>query len=1353
MAVFKYYLGLDMGTNSVGWAVTDIQYNILKVKGKDLWGIREFNEASTAAERRTHRVSRRARQRKTVLIGLLKYYFHDEICKKDPYFFQRVDNSKYHLEDKDDEVKYTYNIFNDINYTDADYFKQYPTIFHLRNELIFNPNEHDIRLVYLALLNMFKHRGHFLNDSLIDDDSEMKIDEAYLELANLLSEYTEYYLKTDVNITELENILSDRDESRTKKFEKIVELLEIDSKNKPYKEMIRGLCGLKFNAITIFSDVQLEDGQKLDICLSDASFEEKADDIASILGEDYFQIILSMKRLYDIGSLSEIMKGYSYLSEARVASYKKHKEDLCCLKRVIKKYCNKECYEKIFNSDEDGSYASYVGSFNSNSKQRRVGNKRSIEDLYKEIKKILKAVPQEDADVQRILTSIDNETFLPKQLTASNGIIPNQIHEKEMKKILSNAENYLPFLKEKDEKNQTVSERILKLFTFQIPYYVGPTTENSQKNGGNGWVIRKEAGQVLPWNIEEKIDMKATSEAFISRMIRRCTYISGKPVLPRASLEYQSFCVLNDINNIKIDGYRISVELKQDIYNDLFLKGKKVTKKQLCKYLYSRGLITSENQVSGIDIEINNTLSTYKIFKNIFGDDIIYDSTKIMIEDIVFWCTVYGESKKFLRERLCEKYGDKLSQDQIKKILGLKFKDWGNLSKDFLELSGVNKETNESMSIIKALWENNLNMMELINSDLFDFKEKIVEYQTDLMKTIYNIEVDDLENYYFSAPVKRMVWQTILVVKELVGVLGCEPTRIFIEMTRKHDEIAKRTINRKKKFEALYKSVKDEDTDWMNVIADADDTGRIRSKKMYLYLTQKGKCMYTGKHIELSDLFNSNLYDIDHIYPRHFVKDDNIDNNLVLVCKDKNAHKSDIYPLEEQIYSSQKEMWSELKKLGFINEEKYNRLTGRNSFTDEQKAGFIARQLVETSQGTKGIANILQQLLPESKIVYAKASNVSEFRQSRDIPKSRLVNEFHHAHDAYLNIVVGNVYYVKFTQDPLNFIKNDYDKDKINNNYNLSKMFDWDVKRKGEVAWIAQKKNGDVGTIATVKKVMSKNTPLMTRYCFEGRGKISKEERHSAKEAKQIGYLPYKTSDLKIKDVTKYGGFTSITVAYYFVVEHDEKKKRIRTIESVPLYLADKINSNHEELDKYCKNELGLVNFNIRVRKIRIGSLLKQNGYFFYITGKTGNRLIVRNAVNICFRKEWIKYSSKIEKYQEKKIIDDIITKDKNELFYDEFIKKYENSIFANRPNSILEKLKKAFPVFKESNIEQQCSILYQLLNLSKILGSECDLRLIGESPNCGKMLINKKIGDDDIYLINQSVTGLYENKINLRTV
>lgn len=101
-----YYLGLDMGTNSVGWAVTDQHYNLLKAKGKDLWGIREFIEADTSVERRTHRISRRRRQREQARIGLLNDYFHDAIIAIDPSFFQRLENSKYHLEDKDQNVRY-----------------------------------------------------------------------------------------------------------------------------------------------------------------------------------------------------------------------------------------------------------------------------------------------------------------------------------------------------------------------------------------------------------------------------------------------------------------------------------------------------------------------------------------------------------------------------------------------------------------------------------------------------------------------------------------------------------------------------------------------------------------------------------------------------------------------------------------------------------------------------------------------------------------------------------------------------------------------------------------------------------------------------------------------------------------------------------------------------------------------------------------------------------------------------------------------------------------------------------------------------------------------------------------------
>ena len=79
----NYYLGLDMGTSSLGWAVTNEKYQLLRKKGKDLWGVRLFSEAETAAARRSHRVSRRRREREKARIAYLKEVFAEEINKKD----------------------------------------------------------------------------------------------------------------------------------------------------------------------------------------------------------------------------------------------------------------------------------------------------------------------------------------------------------------------------------------------------------------------------------------------------------------------------------------------------------------------------------------------------------------------------------------------------------------------------------------------------------------------------------------------------------------------------------------------------------------------------------------------------------------------------------------------------------------------------------------------------------------------------------------------------------------------------------------------------------------------------------------------------------------------------------------------------------------------------------------------------------------------------------------------------------------------------------------------------------------------------------------------------------------------
>lgn len=68
----EYFIGLDIGTESVSWAMTDTQYNIQKRHGKALWGVRMFSEAQKAEERRGFRTLRRRYERKTLMLLKLR---------------------------------------------------------------------------------------------------------------------------------------------------------------------------------------------------------------------------------------------------------------------------------------------------------------------------------------------------------------------------------------------------------------------------------------------------------------------------------------------------------------------------------------------------------------------------------------------------------------------------------------------------------------------------------------------------------------------------------------------------------------------------------------------------------------------------------------------------------------------------------------------------------------------------------------------------------------------------------------------------------------------------------------------------------------------------------------------------------------------------------------------------------------------------------------------------------------------------------------------------------------------------------------------------------------------------------
>lgn len=1353
----EYFLGLDMGTNSIGWAVTDEKYNLIRRKGKDCWGIREFESADSAVERRNNRVSRRRRQRDKVRRGLVRSYFADEIAKIDPNFFARLDNSKYHILDKDEGLQYKSSIFNDEEFSDVEYYAKYPTIFHLRKELLESTEPHDVRLVYLAVSNMFKHRGHFLNESLSASDSEINVQEVYDSFVNLVAlnsdEDGEEFPKVDVD--RIIDILGDKDISRSAKVEQISILLNLDKNQKRKIEYIRCLCGLKADARKMFLNCVSE--EKIEVCFDDYSFEDKIPELASEIGDDNYQIIELMKQIYDEGILAGIRKDFTYLSEARVAEYDKHKADLALLKNVIKKY-KPESYDDIFRSHLSGSYSAYVNSNNSHGIERRGmggSSNRNSEALYKKIKSVISEI--KDENVGYILEEIAKENFLPKQLSDKNGVIPNQLHKVELSRILSNAEKYLPFLKEKDESGLTITERIVELFSFQIPYYIGPTSEKSCEDGGNGWVIRKKQGTVLPWNIDDKIDVAGTSEQFIMRMVRDCSYLQGEKVLPKASLEYEAYCVLNEINNLRIDGEKISVELKQDIFRDLFqnTRNGKPTRTGLERYLIARGALTSNAKLTGIDNNINNSLKSYSKFKNLFGERVNQDDFKKLIERVIFLGTVYGDSKKMFKECLEKELSNQLTSGEIKRIVGYKFKDWGRLSKEFLEMNGVCKSTGEVMSLIHAMWDTNYNLVELINSDDFTYKEVLEGKRNSILADFSELKYSDLDDYYFSTPVKRMVWQTILIIREISEIVGKEPKRIFIEMARSDQEKGDlgRKDSRKKMLLDLYKNVKDELHDWNSLIENADSIGRLRSKKMYLFITQMGRDMYTGEPIDLDKLFDDNIYDIDHIYPRSFVKDDSIINNLVLVDKRINNRKQNYYPVNIEIASNPKvkSLWKTLHDLKLINDEKYARLTCRTPFTDEQLSGFIARQIVETSQATKGVADIIKGLCPNTTIVYSKAGNISDFRHQYNLFKSRLANEFHHAHDAYLNIVVGNVYYVKFTQNPMNFIKNDYTKDYENNRYHLGKMFEYDVKRNGEIGWIAQSKNNP-GTIVTVKKTINRNTPIMTRMNYEGHGMLFNLTLYGKNVAKQKNYVPIKGSDSKIADVEKYGGYTSLKPAYFIFIEYGTNKKRKKAFDVVPLIHASKIKSK-EELKEYCEKELGYENVRVICEKIKKDSLISLDGFLLYIAGLDSRKNVeFHNAVNLFISARENNYIHDIETSVDSHI-NPRVNRESNIELYDVITRKFLEGIWSNHPKSLSEVLTLGRDKFINMAVDDQVSVLYKVLQITSIGGNTAiGLKEInGPASDAGRIRISGNMtGRKELRIINQSVTGLYSNSVDL---
>ena len=1347
----KYYLGLDIGTNSVGWAVTDENYNLCKYAGKRMWGIRLFEGGETAEQRRISRSNRRRLSRKKQRIDLLQELFAEEIAKMDPTFFIRLNESRLHLEDKSTGEKFP--LFTDKDYTDIQYYKEYPTMYHLRKELIENSKVHDVRLVYLACHHILKNRGHFLiNGSFSDVKKLSSVCESMLNSFNGISKY-----QIEINdIERLEEILSDRKKQKSVKAKELIQIFECGpcedkTDEKTCKAIVsnlsKWLTGLKGNINSIF-DMQFEEIDTSSFSFTEPKYE---DTISAALEEkypDYADVIQKIKTVYDWSVLVEIMAGEDYLSFAKVNAYNKHKENLCILKEVIRKYCDSEMYHKFFNGfDEKNGYGNYIGSIYKNGHSYAM-KKCSTEDFYKTLGKILDKIQPEKEDenvLEELKVEVKNQTLLPLARTTANGTIPNQVHIQELKAILDNAKKYLPFLNEKDEYG-TVAEKIISIAKFRIPYYVGPLSTRHKKQGANSWIVRKQEGRIYPWNFEEMVDLEQSNKEFIQRMTNKCTHLIGEDVLPKNSLLYSRYMVLNELNNLRIRGNKISVNLKQELYKELFCTKAKVTGKGLFNYLKKEDEELALEDISGFDIDFKSSLTSYLDFKKqILGEEIEKDKYKDIVENIIKWKTIYDDDSKMMKKMIEREYPNVFSKDQIKKICRFKYSGWGNFSLSFLNgIRGADRETGENFTIIEALWKTNYNLMQLLSKQ-FTFREEIDLINADKVGKIDKVSYDNTVKDLIVSPAnKRAIWQTVQITEEIKKVMKCEPERIFIDMARGGEKEKRRTVSRKARLLELYAACKDDVRDWTKEIENREER-EFNSKKLYLYYTQMGRCMYSGEEIDIDELMQKNSkWDIDHIYPQSKIKDDSID-NMVLAKKVINNSKQNKL-LSPDIRIKMKKYWNTLYKGNFISKKKYDRLTRTEDFTNEELSGFIERQIVETRQSSKAVAELLNRLYEHSEIVYVKAGLVSDFRHDNKLLKSRRINDYHHAKDAFLNIVVGNVYNAKFTSNPRKWIK-----ENRGTNYSIRRVFDYNVKRGNTVVWQGVKDAGH--SIEAIRKTMARNDILYTEYTYCDKGELFNATLVRKGNDKAINLK-------KDLDSVKYGGYnTPKTSAFAFIEFDGKKKERKNHIVEIPVYIVNIASRQPDTIKEYLEQKKGYKNVVVKKYPIKKNALIKVDGYLARLRGATEKDVLLKNAVQLVLRDEYSENIRKVEKYLENNIqyqadskFEGFTQEDLNDL-YDELYIKLKESIYNKRPANQLGTLEKGREKYRAiGDLREKAKIINNILALFQCdATTSTNLKEIGGTANAGNMAYNKNtLPTKKLILIHQSVTGLFETEEEL---
>lgn len=1350
----SYGISLDMGTNSIGWAVVwdsgDKADQIVVRKGKRLYGARLFDAAEDSKKYRSARSARRTLGKKIWRLNLLKGVFKDYVLNEDKDFFKNLHLTQTH---QGSNI-----LFREPNYQDKDCFREFPTIYHLRKALS-NPEQIEqfkarglyYRFLFLAAHDMLKNRGHFLIASDLDfsnttNIAEQKVTllneivEEILEFANANNESEKAIPEKDEVIAEINNYFSNSDAKQNNELASCI---------------YRAIVGNVINYKKLFGDNDKETG---------LTFKKKELNYLYTESDEVNRTIEKMFSYFSILQAKKILEHAESISDFKIKLFKNHQRTVFLLKTLFN---GTDIYKKIFK--KDGVYEKFIG----NGKGYKSGKKRPLktyqDGFIKELNKILTEFFKNDEIKTTFLAEAEskglefkefaeyllseNPTFedvekgytlyTPTNFEYSREVM-NQLHLAELRKIL----NCSPL-------DADTKKNIETLLTFKADYFLGPLSQNVP--GKNQWIVKKpgfENEKITPFNLDKVVDKIKTNKEFISRMQRTCSYLVSEKTMQQETILYQDYIFFNTVNKLcfgegltpitQEDKARLYQYLLDNNSNQLTLK---TIEKQLDNKKVSKGMDLNVDKPT-----LPLSLSAQRKFRAIFGLENqvpadYLDSAKVAFFDEVINNFSYAdknniEAKLEIIKELAHAYNIaefkeieinkdvKLTQELTKenfvtpnvdvvalnKLMQVKSNKAGKLSRKFL--AEINLANNEGLwqPVISHLRESNLNLQELIYTVIEDKSVNLEAIADENTKKELNLTDPNYLNQYlaerFVPPLsRRPIIQANKLIDEIIEIMnGQTPSHVALEFTRTNNkkDKNKRTTSRREQIKKQIESLKNAEYQYLiNELESNDKDPDLKSDKLYLYFSQLGKDMYTGKTIDIRNLED---YDIDHIFPQAKITDESIHNNKVLTSKDENRKKLDKYPLPSEIQSREnvRKHWDILKNAKLITQEKYIRLTRTTELKPEEVTEFENRQKNILDWVNKELINFLKDYkfkdIKDFEPVYSKSSYVDEFRKTFDFLKFRNLNKFHHAHDAYLNDVLAKIFKSrhKYYEDG-NVEFKDKKQTTILERAIPKKTLMVNGKEVKFIDYFENIFNSDDQLMTKMTKI--KNTGAFWDETIYGKNEGSVPVKRTFKDNVAHYYRPniafFTIVELKIKD-KKGKEKTSLKIVpvpiYHCSQFHDEKinqDSKVFNLEKFRNYISESFTTENTTASIFSKIAQKPI--------IPVGTLCEVDGVKLRLAGKTGDNCVYHNTCNLTLRnKDNYLYYRWLDKqfediFKEKEKNDEKIKKGLNSELVDIF-KKYS---YLPKNNS-----KKAIILSKENNLklmEEIYEIVQKLFENKKV--------------------------------------------------